>query len=83
MVVMAAVMAAALRGGGDLTMAAAASFVVFLFVFSLKGYGAFTIYIGFDVAVPTPGGTVDRYGRSAVPLAVKSWRGQNPDLLPW
>ena len=64
-------------------MAAAASFVVFLFVLSLKGYGAFTLYIGFDVTVSTPGGMVGRYGCSTVPLLVKSWRGQNPDLLPW
>ena len=51
----------------------------FSVVLPLKGYGAFTFYTGFDVAVSTPGGTVGRYGRPALPLVVKSWRGQKPD----
>ena len=63
-------------------MAAAASFVVSSVVLLPKGRGAFTFYTGFDEPNPTPGGTVSRYGHSTVPLIVKSWRGQDPDLLP-
>ena len=47
-----------------------------------KGRGAFTFHTGFDEPILTPGGTVSRYGRLTVPLVVKSWRGQDSDLLP-
>ena len=60
MVVMAAMMATALHGGGDLTMAAAVSFMVFSIVLSSKGMGAFTFYPGFDEPNPMPGGTAGR-----------------------
>ena len=71
MVVMAVVMATTLRGGWDLTMTAVASFVVSSVVLSLKVMGAFTFYTWFDEPIPTPGGTVSRYGRSVIPLIVK------------
>ena len=63
-------------------MAAAASFVVSSVLLLSKGRGVFTFYTGFDEPNPTPGGTVGRYGQSVVPLVVKSWRGQDPDLIP-
>ena len=71
MMVMAMAVAAALRGGGDLTMAAAASFVVSSVILLSKGRGAFTIYTGFDEPNPMPGHTASRYSRPVVPLVVK------------
>ena len=52
-------------------MAAAVSFVVSSVVLSSDGMGAFTIYTGFNEAIPTPGRTAGWYGRSVVPLVVK------------
>ena len=51
-------------------MATTASFVVSFVVLLSDGRGAFTIYTGFDEAIPTPGRTADWYGRSVVPLVV-------------
>ena len=52
-------------------MAAATTFVVSSVVLLSDGRGAFTIYTGFDEAIPAPGRTAGRYGRSIVPLVVK------------
>ena len=52
-------------------MAAAASFMVSSVVLLSDGRGAFTIYTGFDKAIPTPGRTAYRYGLQAVPSVVK------------
>ena len=52
-------------------MAAAASFVVSSVVLLSDGRGAFTFYTRFDKAIPMPGRTAGRYGRSVVPLVIK------------
>ena len=82
MVVMAMMMATALRGGSDLTMAAAASFVLSFVILSSKGIGAFTFYTWFDELISTTSGTVGRYGRSVVPVVVKFFRDVNSRSFP-